>query len=156
MRKLRQLSPAEWRGLSAAYLYLFGAGCWLFIRRKKLDLWLNNGSTIAAGKPLTPEEFSILYQRARWVNAAARYPWPWVRCLQRSLALCLWLEKLGFQPLLRIGVRKDGAALAAHAWVEYEGRIINDRPGVSGEFVVLKGADPEKIGAGLSRERRWI
>jgi len=55
-------------------------------------------------------------------RAARRLPFQ-RRCLARSLTLHWWLRAEGVPSDLRIGVRKDGHDLAAHAWV-----VIGDTP----------------------------
>jgi hypothetical protein len=156
VRKLRRLYPRDCWGLGVAYLYLLLAGCRIMLRREGLDRWLTGCPGIDARKPMTPAGRAAIARRARWVNAAARYPLPWARCLQRSLALCIWLERLGYSPVLQIGVRLEGATLSAHAWVEYGGQVINDTPRALAEFAVLRGTDLESPGGSLSQGRRWI
>lgn len=155
-RKLRRLSPSDCWGLGMAYLYLLLAGCRMVLRREDLDRWLNGGPRFDARTPTTPAGQAAIARRARWVNAAARYPLSWARCLQRSLALCIWLKRSGFSPNLQIGVRLDGATLSAHAWVENDGQVINDTPRALREFAVLKGADLRAPGGKLSQGRHWI
>ena len=140
LNKLTRLTPAHWWGLSIAGLYLLLAGWRLFVLKQKLDRWTGNGSRHGVRKPVTDTDRVVLARRARWVNAVARHPRPWARCLQRSLAFCLWLEREGFQPDLRIGVRKEGVRLEAHAWVEYCGEVLNDTQDVSQEFAPLTGS----------------
>ncbi len=140
LHKVFRLTPGDWWGLSVAYLHLLRAGWRIFVLKENLERWAINGAGPWGRKPLTPEERSTLRRRARWVNAVARHPIPWARCLQRSLALCLWLEREGFQPELRIGVRMEGVDLEAHAWVEYCGEVLNDTPDVSKEFAPLTGS----------------
>ena len=139
--KLKRMTTANWRHVSLAYLYLIWAGWRLFVRKEKLDRWGMNGERPRTGRLLTEDERLILARQARWVSVAARHPVSWARCLQRSLALCLWLERQDLQPDLKIGVRKDGVVLEAHAWVEYSGEVLNDRPDVSREFAPLTGAN---------------
>jgi len=155
-RKLRRLTPADCWGLGMSYLYLVWAGGRILLCREKIDRWLKGGLDAAGGTPATVSEWNVMTRRARWVNAAARYPLPWARCLQRSLALCTWLDRSGLRPVLKIGVRLDGGALSAHAWVERDGRVVNDTPIAVGEFVVLEGSDPQSPGGRLDREGRWI
>jgi hypothetical protein len=38
---------------------------------------------------------------------------------------------------LRIGVRKSAGALEAHAWVEYQGLVLNDRDDVCQRFAAF-------------------
>ena len=156
LHKLAQLGPEQWRGLAAAYLYLLLAGWRLFVCRERLDRWLMGQAGAEAGTPLTLQERNSLASRARWVNAAARHPLPWARCLQRSLALCLWMERRRFQPQLRIGVRKEGGALLAHAWVEYRGEVINDSGQVLKEFAPLSGVNGGQVGVPGEERGRWI
>ncbi len=40
---------------------------------------------------------------------------------------------------LRIGVSNDGGEFEAHAWVEYEGVVINDSAGSIGRFAAFDG-----------------
>lgn len=172
LSKLARLTPADCWQITFAYLYLLQAGWRLFIRREKVDRWVMS-SPIAfpkslqppltkgrledmaegsgANKLLTEEKRRTMARRARWLNAVARYPRPWARCLQRSLALCLWLERQGFNPELKIGVRKEGAALEAHAWVEYCGEVINDSPDVSQIFAPMAGSSVV-----MARAKEWV
>ncbi|HJX26490.1 MAG TPA: lasso peptide biosynthesis B2 protein [Thermoanaerobaculia bacterium] len=71
---------------------------------------------------------------ARLVRTAARcQPWK-VSCLERSLVLQAILSGSGSPPQLKIGVRRDGEALQAHAWVEIEGRPVGEAPDISEHF----------------------
>ena len=47
-------------------------------------------------------------------------------CLTRSLALNWMLARHGYAAQLRIGVRQAGAAVDAHAWIEYGGAVLAD------------------------------
>lgn len=51
-------------------------------------------------------------------------------CLERSLLLWWLLRRAGIDGELHIGARKNGARLEAHAWVELEGKVLNDSPDV--------------------------
>ena len=59
-------------------------------------------------------------------------------CLSRSLALWYLLLLQGVRTELRIGVRPGGAPLDAHAWVEHDGRPLNDDEGVAHRFATLQ------------------
>ena len=50
------------------------------------------------------------------------------------------MERQGYQPQLRIGVRKEGKELKAHAWVEFGGQVINDDPKHLLDFASLEKA----------------
>ena len=58
-------------------------------------------------------------------------------CLSRSLALEYLLARQGIGSQLQIGVRRAADALSAHAWIEVDGRALNDTPGVHREFAPL-------------------
>lgn len=57
-------------------------------------------------------------------------------CLERSLVLWFLLRRKGIETDLRVGVRKASETQPAmfHAWIEHEGRVINDAPDVSDRY----------------------
>jgi hypothetical protein len=63
------------------------------------------------------------------------YPNP-VLCLQRSAVLVTILRKRGAPAQMIIGAQK--LPFKAHAWVEVNGRIINDRLASCEKFLVLE------------------
>ena len=65
---------------------------------------------------------------ARLVNQAGAHSPGGANCLTRSLLLKWLLLRRGVECQLRIGVRTTGKVLEAHAWIDYEGEPINDRP----------------------------
>ena len=138
LTRLAKLASINWLELFVAYLYLLLAWWKLSIRKEDLDRWV-----LADPRPLDEdpnaddEERLSLSRRGRWINLAARYPFRWALCLQRSLALCLWLERRGVVCQLRIGVRKRAGVLEAHAWVEYHGCVLNDSQSVSRRFALM-------------------
>jgi hypothetical protein len=142
MGKLLRASPANLRGLAVAYWYLGQAGWRLFVRKERLDHWVMVQDATPNLAEVSEKELQFLCRKARWINAAAHRPKPWARCLQRSLALCIWLEQKGIHPQLKIGVNRQNSTLDAHAWVEYAGRVINDRPEVKQHFATLNVNSP--------------
>ena len=124
----------------------------MFVRREKLDRLVGNSALSDATSLLTEQELVPVTRRVRWFNAAARYPFNWARCLQRSLGLCLWMERQGLRPELKIGVRKVGEVLKAHAWVECCGTVLNDNPRVATMFVTMNGVNLELAQASLRME----
>jgi hypothetical protein len=56
-------------------------------------------------------------------------------CLQRSAATACLLKKHGFPAEMVIGVQP--LPFLAHAWVELDGRIVNDKPYISKMYSVL-------------------
>jgi Transglutaminase-like superfamily len=47
-------------------------------------------------------------------------------CLERSMTLWWMLRREGIDGELHIGARKQGGRFEAHAWVELNGRVLND------------------------------
>jgi len=80
---------------------------------------------------LTPDEIARL---GTLVNSAAHHAIGPANCLTRSLYLWWLLRRHGVDSQLRIGVRLTGGVLDGHAWVEYAGVPVNDRPDVSADF----------------------
>jgi hypothetical protein len=70
-------------------------------------------------------------------DLAARATRPDGPCLLRSLLLFWLLKARGEQAELLIGVRKEGAVLNSHAWIESQGKIIADSVGMTGGFATL-------------------
>jgi hypothetical protein len=58
---------------------------------------------------------------------ARNIPWDLATCLPRSLTLWWLLRRRGIESELRLGVRKDGDSIVAHAWVECEGEVVGDK-----------------------------
>jgi len=55
-------------------------------------------------------------------------------CLKRSMVLWWLLRREGVEGELHIGARKEAARFEAHAWVELEGEILNDRDEVHSHY----------------------
>ena len=59
-----------------------------------------------------------------------------VRCLQRSAAAVLLLRRCGTEAELVIGVQQRPPR--AHAWVEIDGAVVNDRAHIARAFAVIE------------------
>ena len=137
LARLLTLPPRRWWGLVWAY--------WLLLKahsRTKRGADINRlpvGTRPKAGRArgLTRVQNRIVSDAVWCVETASRYPIPWARCLQRSLALFWWLKSRGIGAELHIGVRKEGDQLTAHAWLEYQGIVLNDRQDVAAAFTPL-------------------
>jgi hypothetical protein len=84
---------------------------------------------------------------ARVVSIAAGRGPVRATCLRRSLLLWWLLRRDGIETSLRVGVHRDGGSLHAHAWVEYQGRPINDAEDIAARFPAFDqnfGAAPER------------
>ena len=69
------------------------------------------------------------------VTLAACFYWKPVLCLQRSVAATRLLRKHGIPAQLVIGYRPS--PFFSHAWVEVDGRVVNDSPGYKKRLQVL-------------------
>ena len=147
MTRFRRLRPSEAQEIGRAYFYLLLAGWHLFVRRGKGTRWIRSGLQVAP-EVMEPADELRVKRAAHWVNGAARIPVPWARCLQRCVALCMWMERRGLSPTLRLGVRKQGTGIDAHSWVEINGQVINDHAAVREIFTQfttghqVKATDP--------------
>jgi len=74
-------------------------------------------------------------QTCHAVELAAAFYFKNVRCLQRSAAAARLLKKFGFAAEMVIGVQQ--LPFVAHAWVEVDGRVVNDKPYMSEIYSVL-------------------
>lgn len=76
---------------------------------------------------------------ARMIEAASRHGIVRGNCLSKSIALRWLLRRKGIHAPLRIGARKAGNGLEAHAWVELDGQIINDSEEVRESYTIFEG-----------------
>ena len=68
---------------------------------------------------------SIVQTACHMVKAAGRRGLAHPNCLEESLVLWYFLRRENIPAALRIGVRKTQGEFEAHAWVEYQGAILN-------------------------------
>jgi hypothetical protein len=64
-----------------------------------------------------------------------------VNCLRRCLVQKSLLKRLGVPVQLVIGVKKEQQAIAAHCWLTYQNKIINDSTDTTSEYVTLQKID---------------
>jgi hypothetical protein len=105
-------------------------------------------------RPLRAGNFAAIYDRVRRipvdetiaaagalecicdaVDSACLWYWKQVLCLQRSVATVILLRKHGIPAELVIGAQH--MPFKAHAWVEVDGRVVNDRAYMSEMYSVL-------------------
>jgi len=68
------------------------------------------------------------------VTAAANHGFYRANCLKKSMLTWWLLERKGITTDIRIGAQKDQSGLQAHAWVECEGKVINDHQNIAEQF----------------------
>jgi len=71
---------------------------------------------------------------ARLIHAAAfRMPFN-ITCLVRSVTLWWFLRRQGIPSEIRIGVNQQNGEFQAHAWVEINGMVLNDRHDIHDQY----------------------
>lgn len=144
--------------LSGSDLVAF-AWAQLELLRAQVLVWRRPIGRLIAGPPELPERpreagRQVMEQRAariaRAVDRAARRGVFRPKCLVRSMALHAMLERSGVHgSVIRIGVRRDGDELLAHAWVEHMGITLIDSPAAIATFSRLTDARLAGLRAGL-------
>ena len=128
-----------WLGVLALGLRVLG------FRRVTQRPWL----PALAERPVSDEELRHARHYAWAINLAGRHHAVRARCLLLSLTLHHWLRREGLPSRLRIGVRKEGSALLAHAWVELNGQVVNDTAAAVAAFAPLvRAGEPDGALAG--------
>ena len=134
-RKIRDLSCAE--------LLILAQSAALFPALKLAQRWIRLDELHARltrmfgrGPRLShPRRRSVTAdQVTRLVRVAAHRGLLRPSCLQHALVLRTQLHRHGFDAAIRFGVRKNGKALQAHAWVELDGRVLNDLPDIGEQY----------------------
>ncbi len=69
------------------------------------------------------------------IDMACAWYWKETLCLQRSAATVCLLRRYGVKAQLVIATRH--IPFQAHAWVEVEGEVVNDKPDVQQTYAVL-------------------
>ena len=69
------------------------------------------------------------------VDMACIWYWKEVLCLQRSAATACLLKQYGVAAQMMIGAQQ--MPFKAHAWVEVDGRVVNDKPYMREIYAVL-------------------
>jgi len=111
---------------------LFGLACALPLIEASLRLagvqrteaWLNRAVRPAAPHAASSAELTDAERLAQLAAIAGGRGPLTSRCLSQSLLLRALLRRRGLDAALRIGVRKEGSAFDAHAWVELDGRAL--------------------------------
>lgn len=117
LRGARTLAWQDWR-------LLFEAGCLaifieIALRMLSFNDLLARLEVVDSRISTAPASLRPACDRA--VDRTYRYL-PLARtCLKESLVLLRLLRRRGVSAHLRLGVRKEGARLVAHAWIEHDG-----------------------------------
>ena len=129
LRKILRLSSRDYVILGEAVVFAIPVELglrWVGFDKLVRHLGRVRGSGLRRAPALDGE------RAARLVESVSRlYPFN-PTCLKKSLVLFWMLRRRGLAAELRIGVRKVGGTLEAHAWIEHEGRVLFDEDTASG------------------------
>lgn len=103
-------------------LLLIRIGLWLLPFRMVLKLVERLSNPLQVSRRAHPSQ--PISHIVWMVNVSSRYTPGGAKCLARALTTQILLTQQGYLPDLRIGVTKAAGHLEAHAWVEYQGRVI--------------------------------
>ncbi len=78
-------------------------------------------------------------------EAAARIQLRTMNCLRRTLAQRRLMRRRHVRSRIHIGVRKGETALEAHAWLSWQGRVLNDAADVSKRYAELQTEQWDRI-----------
>jgi hypothetical protein len=132
-RRFRQLAPEDrglvLRGTALLSLTMLGLRTMNFRRCKELIQQFS----LPCSPPQRIEANRQLERGRKIVSAmhAVEGNSPWrPNCLERSLALWWFLRLDHIEGELHIGARKEESRFEAHAWVEWNGYVVNDSPDI--------------------------
>ena len=141
LKSLARLSAQEWRWLLASAILLplvdLSIRCFGWNRTVRHFGWLC-GASAYPGSASRLNRGSIPADAARIVRIAARYGPFRATCLPQATVLWTLLRRNGLHPDIKIGVRKAGQAVVAHAWVDVDGCSLDD----SGEITYVPMRTP--------------
>jgi hypothetical protein len=92
---------------------------------------VRNCPVIRAEQPV-----AVVDRVCRAVDAASICYWKQVRCLQRSAATACLLKRYGVPSQMVIGAQPQ-FPFRAHAWVEVDGCVVNDKPYIRQVYAVM-------------------
>lgn len=133
LARLRALPPAERRLLLLAAVLLPSYAVGVRLRGMRgVENWFRG----VKASPAQPQH------AARMVAAVARRMPGRSACLPAALTLQRILRSSGVESEVRLGVRRRGGRLEAHAWLEREGQVLLDTADARGSFAPLARGRP--------------
>jgi hypothetical protein len=113
-----------------------------YLRLVQFDLYLARGNFQALYDkvrtfPITemPTSVDSTERICAAVDMACIWYWKEVLCLQRSAATACLLKRYGVPAQMMIGAQH--MPFKAHAWVEVQGQVVNDKPYMREMYAVL-------------------
>ena len=143
-RRLRSISATEWFHLAqaVALIPIVRLALRLF-PFQRLIRWLRRGAEAFRSRQAADEAYK---RHVTWAaSAAARRLLPNRPCLTQALVVQFLLIRRHCPAQLQIGVTKEDGALAAHAWVELDGRVLIGGPTSPSRYRRLDGLDDKIV-----------
>jgi len=113
-----------------------------YSRLIQFDLCLGRGNFKALHEKVrdypirkTPTSSAAVEQVCAAIDMACIWYWKEVLCLQRSAATACLLKRHGIAAQMIVGAQK--MPFKAHAWVEVNGQVVNDKPYMREIYAVL-------------------
>lgn len=142
VRGLARAQPHEWWLLLRSQKAIVEA-MWLKRRRPQGELIRELTGFGAFGEPPHPADRDRVEETAVAIDRVARFGIGRPRCLVRSLALHRLLHRRRIPgSVVRVGVRRNGSSFEAHAWVEWDGVAVGERPARIRTFATFDELDP--------------
>jgi hypothetical protein len=117
-------------------------GLQAYLKLIQFDLYLARGDFAALyqkvrnhGVARQPAAFDAVERVCSAIDMACIWYWKEVLCLQRSAATACLLRSQGVSADLVIGAQQ--MPFRAHAWVEVDARVVNDKPYMREMYAVL-------------------
>jgi hypothetical protein len=102
---------------------------------RRTQSWLARNSPAPMDPPTEQTRANVRRAAQMMAVACRRHPLR-SSCLPRTIVLWTLLRRGGIDSDVRIGVRCDTEGAAkAHAWLEWNGEVLNDAPDVAGQYL---------------------
>jgi len=141
LEKIQTLKPADFWVLLWASFALPIVGLRLRVMGfKKVFRWANERSNNV--RLIETDATTQSAHLGKLINFVATHGWYNANCLSRSLVLLRIMRQKGLPGEFRIGIPKHSSEdptdiLQAHAWLEYQGVVINDHKDVANRHAVF-------------------
>lgn len=133
LQKLMAFSLNDWQVLFEAYFLIFAlkislrccgfSRVYYYITKQRL--------------PLVGYSHEKIEKLCYLVRLSCQYHFCRAQCLHYALVAYYLLRQRGVEVDLCIGVRREGSDMAAHAWLEFEGRAIQESPETQKTYLLL-------------------
>lgn len=138
VRRLLRLSWREWADVLAAQAVLLWARVAVALRPRGSLVRRADGRSADAPGEVPPR----VHRLGTALRRAARHGVIRPPCLVRAVALTRLLRLRGYPGAqVRVGVRRDGERMIAHAWVVYRGVVVGEEEGSLTGLVELPEAE---------------